>query len=76
MTYSSPNEHPQKPLAHQLNRVFGEINAVLVAVALGLAVLNASCFVALKTSEAIATARLRLATNGSVMVWPDDERLR
>jgi len=38
----------------RLNRVLGEINVLLLAVAIGLAVLDATCFVAISASTEIA----------------------
>ncbi|MGC2413210.1 MAG: hypothetical protein WA459_11010 [Stellaceae bacterium] len=51
------NDHPPRHLMRRLNRVFGEINVFLLAVAIGLAVLDLTCFVALSTSTEIARSQ-------------------
>jgi hypothetical protein len=43
-------------LLRRLNRVFGELNVVLLAVAIGLAALDFTCFVSLNASASIARA--------------------
>ena len=53
---SSPGQGSPLHLLRRLNRVFGELNVVLLAVAIGLAVLDFTCFVSLNTSAAIARA--------------------
>lgn len=45
------NNRSAKVLALQLDRVFGEMNAFLLAVAIGLAALDATCFVATKYAD-------------------------
>jgi len=51
------DDHSLRHLMRRLNRVFGEINVFLLAVAIGLAVLDATCFVALSASTEIARAQ-------------------
>jgi hypothetical protein len=51
---SPSDDHPPRQAMRRLNRVFGEINVFLLAVAIGLAVLDFTCFVALSASAEIA----------------------
>ena len=44
----------------RLNRVLGEINVVLIVIAIGLAVLDFTCFVTLTASTEIMRAQARL----------------
>lgn len=46
----SPLPQGRKPeyLPHRLDRIFGEINAVLIALAIGLAALDFACFAGLR----------------------------
>jgi hypothetical protein len=46
-----------RPLMRRLNRVFGEINVVLLAIAIGLTELEATCLVALRASAEMARAQ-------------------
>ena len=50
---SRSDDHPPPHSPHRLNRMFGEINAFLLALAIGLAVLDFTCFALLKTSTEI-----------------------
>lgn len=51
MSQLSPLRHDESiQLRKRLNRVLGEINVVLLAVAIGLAVLDLTCFVTLQVS--------------------------
>jgi hypothetical protein len=54
----SSNDHPARHWLHRLNRMLAEINVFLLAVAIGLAVLNFSCFVALRVDSEIARTQL------------------
>ena len=49
--------HDQSP-GQRLNRAFGEINVFLLAIAIGLAVLDFTGFVALRTSDELARAHV------------------
>jgi hypothetical protein len=51
------DNHPRPQHIRRLDRVLGEINASLVAVAIGLVVLDATCFAALSASTEIARTR-------------------
>jgi hypothetical protein len=42
-----------KPLAHRLDRAFAEINAFLLALAIGLAMLDIACFTATRSIDVI-----------------------
>jgi hypothetical protein len=53
MQQSSPrDDHSPKQLLQRLDRVFGEMNVILLALAIGLAVLDFTCFSALGLSDA------------------------
>jgi hypothetical protein len=45
--FNSHDRQPPKPLAKQLDRWAGELNAFLMVLAVGLAVLDFTCFTAL-----------------------------
>src|SRR6516165_11068604 len=45
------SDHTPKRLSRRLDRVFGEINPILLAVAIGLAVLDATCFSVIRLSD-------------------------
>jgi hypothetical protein len=51
---SPSDDHSPRHLARRLNRVFGEINVFLLALAIGLTVLDATCLVTLSASNEIA----------------------
>jgi hypothetical protein len=53
---SSSDRNPPQPFIRRVDRMLGEINALLVALAIGLAVLDATCFVLLKTATALEEA--------------------
>jgi hypothetical protein len=57
---SSSNEKSARPLMRRLDRAFGEINVVLLALAIGLAALDFTCFVTLRGTAEIARAQLQL----------------
>jgi hypothetical protein len=58
MQQQSPSgDYLPSRLMRRLNRAFGEINAFLLAVAIGLAVLDLTCFVTLKASLEITRAQ-------------------
>jgi len=50
---SSPHHQPLRRLLGQLDRIFGEINAALIAIAIGLAMLDYTYLVWLKISAAL-----------------------
>jgi len=49
------DRRPAKPLVKRLDRWAGEINAFLMVLALGLAVLDATCFAALHLNDGATT---------------------
>ena len=53
----SPFGDPRAQFLRRLNRMLGEINALLTAVAIGLAVLDFTCFLALRVSAEIARSQ-------------------
>jgi len=59
---SRSDDHPPPHSPHRLNRMFGEINAFLLALAIGLAALDFTCFALLKTSTEITWAQLTPTT--------------
>ena len=54
MQQPSPFGDPRAQFLRRLNRMLGEISVLLTAVAVGLAVLDFTCFLALKVSAEIA----------------------
>ena len=48
--------HAQRQLMQRLDRAFGEINVVLAALAIGLAVLDTTCFCLLAIDRPLMTA--------------------
>ena len=55
MQRSSPrDDHSPKQLWQRLDRVFAEMNVILLALAIGLAVLDITCFSALGLSDALS----------------------
>jgi hypothetical protein len=57
MQRSSPrDDHSPKQLWQRLDRVFAEMNVILLALAIGLAVLDITCFSALGLSDALSLA--------------------
>lgn len=55
-TISSP-----KTFVRRFDRCIGEINGVLIALAVGLAVLDGTCFTALRIEEALANTSVSIA---------------
>ena len=53
MQQPSPFGDPRAQFLRRLNRMLGEINVLLTAVAVGLAVLDFTCFLALRVSAEI-----------------------
>ena len=51
---SPPQDHPLRQLMRRLNQVFAEFNAFLLAVAIGIAVLDFTGFVVLRASAELA----------------------
>ena len=56
MQPSSSHHNAPQPFIRRVDRMLGEINALLVALAIGLAALDLTCFVALNTVTAIEHA--------------------
>jgi branched-subunit amino acid permease len=59
------SDHTPKRLSRRLDRVFGEINPILLAVAIGLAVLDATCFSVIRLSDEF----LRRISAGMENAW-------
>jgi len=57
MQQPSPSGDPRAQFLRWLNRMLGEINVLLTAVAIGLAVLDFTCFVALRVSAEIGRSQ-------------------
>ena len=57
MQQPSPRGDPRAQFLRRLDRMLGEINVLLTAVVVGLAVLDFTCFLALKVSAEIARAQ-------------------
>ena len=56
MHFSPSHNHAAPPFSQRLDRVFADLNAVLVALAIGLAVLDFTCFVGLASFAEITRA--------------------
>lgn len=70
---SLPDENFLVDWMRRLNRALGEINVFLVALAIGLAVLDATCFVTLTITAAIREENLS-QRNGQPSIsqaWPE-----
>ncbi len=63
---SRSDQPPHSPFLHRLDRIFGEINAVLVAVVIGLGVLDFTCFVALRALATTEATRAQWVTQSPV----------
>jgi hypothetical protein len=64
MMHSSPDQNPPaKALWRRLDRVAGEMNALLLLLALGLASLDLSCFIAFKIAG-MPMSRINIAAEG------------
>jgi hypothetical protein len=63
----SPSGDPRAQFLRRLNHILGEMNVLLTAVAVGLAVLDFTCFVALRVSADIGTATIRVKPAEQVM---------
>ena len=57
MQQHSPFGDPCAQFLRRLNRILGELNVLLTAVAVGLAVLDFTCFVALRVSAEIGRSQ-------------------
>ena len=55
-------ERTSKQLTHRLDRLFGDINAFLIALAIGLAILDFTCFTALRMIAATQASAANEAT--------------
>ena len=60
---SENNSHPD--WVPRLNRAFGDVNAFLIALAIGLAVLDGTCFLASTAITEISRAQFRTGQAGS-----------
>ena len=67
MQQHSPFGDPRAQFLRRLNYILGEMNVQLTAVAVGLAVLDFTCFVALRASADIGTATIRVKPAEQVM---------
>ena len=69
---SLPDENSRVDWMRRLNRAFGEINVFLVALAIGLTVLNATCFVTVTITAAIRQEKLspRNVQPSISQAWP------
>jgi hypothetical protein len=65
MQNSTLNRQAPVSFARRFDRMFGEINAVLVAVALGLAVLDFTGFVTLRAVDSLAAAQRQMDQQGA-----------
>jgi len=66
---SPPENHASKRLIHRLDRIFAEINVVLLALAIGFAMLDLTCFTALRASTAIAQITVAAETEVPAQQW-------
>lgn len=57
MQQPSPFGDPRAQFLRRLNRMLGELNVLLTAVAVGLAVLDFTCFLALRVSAEIGRSQ-------------------
>ena len=57
MQHPSPFGDPRDQFLQRLNRMLGELNVLLTAVAVGLAVIDFTCFLALRVSAEIARSQ-------------------
>ncbi|MBV8118597.1 MAG: hypothetical protein JO081_01505 [Alphaproteobacteria bacterium] len=53
---SQPDDHSPRQSIGRLNRLFGELNASLLAIAIGLAALDFTCFAVLRISTELTRA--------------------
>jgi len=58
---SHSNSKENSSLLKRLDRIFGELNAFLFAIAIGLAVLDFTCFVTLRASADLSRMAVRTA---------------
>ena len=66
--WPSSDQSPRQ-LMGRLDRIFCEINVALLAVAIGLAVLDFSCFAGLRVSAELARVQQRTMLEGT---WPSN----
>jgi hypothetical protein len=62
--------HAPKQLLHRLDRVFGEMNVILLALAIGLAVLDVTCFSALGLSDSLSVPHTTPAIEKALLAPP------
>ena len=67
MQQPSPSGDPRAQFLRRLNHMLGEINVLLTAVAVGLAVLDFTCFVALRVSAEIGRPQFGVRAVEQVM---------
>jgi hypothetical protein len=67
MQQHSPFGDPCAQFLRRLNRILGELNVLLTAVAVGLAVLDFTCFVALRVSAEIGRSQFAVRPPEQVM---------
>jgi hypothetical protein len=67
MHQHSPFGDPRAQFLRRLNRILGELNVLLTAVAVGLAVLDFTCFVALRLSAEIGRSQFAVRPAEQVM---------
>ena len=67
MQQPSPLGDPRAQFLRRLDRMLGEINVLLTAVVVGLAVLDFTCFLALKVSAEIARSQFGAKPSEQVM---------
>ena len=67
MQQPSPFGDPRAQFLRRLNRILGEINVLLTAVVVGLAVLDFTCFLALRVTAEIARSQFAVKPAEQVM---------
>ena len=67
MQHHSPFGDPRAQFLRRLNRILGELNVLLMAIAVGLAVLDFTCFVALRVSAEIRQSQFTVRPAEQVM---------
>ncbi len=59
MQQAEPKDQPSPSFARRFDRLLGEMNVVLAVIALGLAVLDFTCFVTLRAAGTLPTLQLQ-----------------
>ena len=65
-----PKEQPPRHLLHRLDRLFGEGNAFLIVLAIGLATLDFACFTGLRVAAEIQASLAHEAAAGNGVAGP------